>query len=399
MKKEKNLFKRIWLWFKGLSILKKGLIAIPFIIVALFFSCRGGDKVYYETSALKMGSIQDIVEASGTINPVSQTEVGTQVSGTVYKLYVDFNSPVKKGQLLAEIDPATLKQQVLQQEASLMKAQSELTNAERTYERYKQLFENNYVSKSELDTTETQYLTSKASYVQAQASLEKAKTDLAYTKITSPVDGIVITRDVDLGQTVAASFNTPTLFLVAQDLTKMQIEVKVSEADIIKVQEGQSVTFTIDGYPQADFSGVVNQVRLSPETVQGMVAYTVVISVDNKDLKLKPGMTANVTIVTEKKDNVLLAPNAALRYTPKNNTERYKTQGIWILTKEGPERIDIKTGLMDDKNTEIISDYLIEGDEAITSESANAKATKSLLSAPNNRQQRQEQQKRQQSIR
>ncbi|MGB2579777.1 HlyD family secretion protein [Elusimicrobium simillimum] len=374
--------KSLLAWFLGLSLFKKALVLAPVVIIILIIIFSGGEKMYYETAAITKGSIKEVVEASGTINPVAQTEVGTQVSGTIYKMYVDYNTPVKMGQLLAEIDPATLKQQVLQQEASLMKTQSELANSQRTYDRYKELYKENFVSKSELDQAETTYLTNKASTIQAQASLEKAKTDLAYTKITSPVDGIVISRSVDLGQTVAASFNTPTLFLVAQDLTKMQIEVKVSEADIIKVEEGQDVTFTIDGYPTANFKGKVNQVRLSPETVQGMVAYTVVILVDNPELKLKPGMTANVTIVTQQKEDVLLAPNAALRYSPKASTEKYRSQGIWLLTKNGPERIDIKTGIMDDKNTEIMSGDISEGEEAIISESTTAKQTKSLFAAP-----------------
>ncbi|ACC98728.1 Efflux transporter, RND family, MFP subunit [Elusimicrobium minutum Pei191] len=374
--------KSLFNWFKKLSLLKKSLILLPLIIVIIFLITRGGDKIFYETEPVRIGSIREVVEASGTINPVSQTEVGTQVSGTIYKLYVDFNSPVKRGQLLAEIDPATLRQQVLQQEASLMKAQSELTNSQRTYERYQQLYAQNFVSKSELDQAETTYLTNQANTIQAKASLAKAKTDLDYTRITSPVDGIVISRAVDLGQTVAASFNTPTLFLVAQDLTKMQIEVPVSEADIIKVQEGQNVTFTIDGYPSVTFKGVVNQVRLSPETVQGMVAYTVIIMVDNPELKLKPGMTANVTIITQEKDDAKLVPNAALRFTPKSSTEKYRSQGIWVLTKQGPERIDIKTGIMDDKNTEIISDQINVGDEVIIAETTNAKQKKSLFAGP-----------------
>ncbi|MDR0291991.1 MAG: efflux RND transporter periplasmic adaptor subunit [Elusimicrobium sp.] len=380
---------KFFLWLKNLSWFKKGLILLPFILIAAyFFMTRGSGKIYYETAPLTKGVIQDVVQASGTINPVAQTQVGTQVSGTIYKMYVDFNSPVKKGQLLAEIDPASFQQAVLQQQAALMKVQSQLANSERTYKRYKELYAENFVARSDLDSAETTYLTDKASAVQAQAALDNAKTNLSYTKIVSPVDGIVITRAVDLGQTVAASFNTPTLFLVAQDLTKMQIEVSVSEADIIKVHEGQSVLFTIDGYPNTNFNGVVNQVRLSPQTVQGMVAYTVVILVDNQDQKLKPGMTANVTIITQKKENVLLAPNAALRYTPKSSTEKYKSRGIWILQNGVPTRIDIKTGIQDDKNTEITSGGVKEGDAAITSESTTVQKKSSLLGTPGRPQRR-----------
>ncbi|MCL2888179.1 MAG: efflux RND transporter periplasmic adaptor subunit [Elusimicrobia bacterium] len=381
--------KAFFLWLKNLSWFKKGLILLPFIIIAAyFFMTRNSGKIYYETVPLARGSIQDVVQASGTINPVVQTEVGTQVSGTIYKLYVDFNSPVTKGQLLAEIDPAPFQQAVLQQSAALTKAQSQLANSQRTFERYKELYAQNFVAKSDLDTAETQYLSDKSSAVQAQAALDTAKTNLGYTKIVSPVDGIVITRAVDLGQTVAASFNTPTLFLVAQDLTKMQIEVLVSEADIIKVKEGQNVTFTIDGYPNTNFNGIVNQVRLSPQTVQGMVAYTVIILVDNQDQKLKPGMTASVTIITQQKDNVLLAPNVALRYAPKDSTEKYKSRGIWLLQNGVPVRIDIKTGIQDDKNTEIVSGDVKEGDLAITSESTTVQKKSSLLAVPGRPQRR-----------
>lgn len=369
------------------------ILLLVIIAAAVYLFLPKNGKIYYETAEVVRGDIVDKVEASGTINPVSQTNVGTQVSGIIYKLYVDFNTPVKKGAMLAEIDPATLEATLLQQEAALMKAESNMKNDERTYDRYKQLYKQDFVAKSELDSAETQYLSSKASYIQAKASVDKAKTDLQYTKITSPVDGIVISRAVDLGQTVAASFQTPTLFIVAQDLTKMQIEVKVSEADIIAVKEGQRVTFNIDGYPGEEFAGKVNQVRLSAETVQGMVAYTVVISVDNSDLKLKPGMTANITIITNEKNDVLLVSNSALRYSPASSTEKFRSRGVWLLKNGAPVRVEITPGIMDDRYTEIASGGVQDGDMAITMETTSAKQAKSLFGAnpPNRNQQRREQ--------
>lgn len=371
--KEKLL--KMWTWIKNLSLFKKALIILVIIIAVFIFSCGGGSEISYTATPLKKGEIVDKVEASGTINPVSQTNVGTQVSGTIHRLYVDFNSPVKKNDILAEIDPAVLEAAVLQQKASLMRAESTLANDQRTYERYKTLYKQNFVAKSELDSAETQFLSSKAAAIQAQASLDKAETDLSYTKIISPVDGIVISRAVDLGQTVAASFQTPTLFIVAQDLTKMQIEVAVSEADIIKVKEGQTADFNIDGYPNKTFKGKITQVRNSPETVQNVVSYKVIVSVDNADLLLKPGMTANVSIITEEKDGVFLAPNAALRFSPSISTERFRQQGVWALEDGAPVRYSIKAGIMDDKNTEISGEGLHEGMQLITAESASKAAS------------------------
>jgi len=371
-----NIIKKIFSWIWNIGLFKKLLILAVVIALALYFLLRGSGGISYITVPLQKGDISDKVEASGTINPVSQTNVGTQVSGIISKMYVDYNTPVKKGQLLAEIDPASLEAAVVQQKANLMKAQSALANDQRTYERYKTLYDQNFVAKSDLDSAETQYLSSKANAIQAQAALDKANTDLKYTKIVSPVDGVVIDRAVDVGQTVAASFQTPTLFTVAQDLTKMQIEVAVSEADIIKVKEGQKVTFTIDGYPNTNFPGVITQVRNSPVTVQNVVSYTVIVSVDNKDGRLRPGMTANVSIVTETKTGVLLAPNAALRYAPSTSTEKFKRQGIWVLEKTGPVRYDVRAGIMDDKNTEVSGTGVVEGMQVITGETTGAAAAK-----------------------
>ena len=235
-------------------------------------------------------------------------------------MYVDFNSPVKKGQLLAQIDPSIFEAQVAQgsanvynAQANLQKIKSILINDEKTYNRNKSLYERNFISKSEVDLAETTYNSDKAQIASAQAQIAQAsaalrnnQTNLRYTRIISPVNGIVITRNVDVGQTVAASFQTPTLFLVAQDLTKMQIDTNVAEADIGKVQLNQDVEYTLDGYPDMTFKGKVKQIRITPTTVQNVVTYDVVVNVDNKDLKLKPGMTANVSIISSKKKNILM---------------------------------------------------------------------------------------------
>lgn len=218
----------------------------------------------------------------------------------------------------------------------------------------------------------------KAQISQYQATLKTALTNLGYTKIIAPVDGTVISREIDLGSPVAASFQAPELFTIAQDLTKMQIEVSVSEADIGRVEEGQDVTYTLDGYPDSTFTGKVTQVRLSPTTESNVVTYTVIVDVNNEDLKLKPGMTANVSIITDKSENVLCVPNMALKFTPDINGPKYKNQGIWILEKGKPKRVEIETGAYNDSSTEIISDKIQEGTDVIIS-------IKSKKSKQNNR--------------
>ena len=321
------------------------------------------------------------VEASGTINPVTQTSVGTQVSGKVEKLYVDYNSQVKKGDLLAVIDPSTYESNVLQQEANLQKVQSVATNAKRNLERYKTLYNQDLVAKSELDNAETDYLSAYAQVVQAKASLDKAKIDLGYTKIISPVNGIIISKEVELGQTVAASFQTPTLFLVAEDLTKMQIEVNISEADISKIKEGQEVEFSVDAYPTTVFKAKVKQVRNSATTISNVVTYTVVVEFDNSDMKLKPGMTANVSIISAKCEDCLTVSNQALRFVPPSSaqiegpsTKFYKNQGLWVQGKEGLKRIEVQTGITDGNRTQIISNEITQDTPIIVSSNeANAK--------------------------
>lgn len=337
---------------------------------------KNGEKIV--TQKIDTCTITQIVEASGTINPVNTVSVGSTVSGLIKEIYVDFNSEVKKGQILAQIDPATFEAAVQQSEASinnakatLAKLQAEEDLAKVTYTRYKNLYAKNFVAKSELDQVESNYKSikaqinsAKAQISQAQAQYKTAKTNLSYTKIIAPVDGTIISRKIDLGQPVAASFQAPELFTIAQDLKKMQIEVNVSEADIGKVKEGQEVIYTLDGYPDDEFKGTVSQVRLSSTTVSNVVTYSVIVDVENEDLKLKPGMTANVSIITEKKENILCAPNSALKVSL-DKDKKYENQGIWVIEKRKPVRIDIEVGASDDNVFEVISEKIKKGDEIV----------------------------------
>ena len=366
----------------GKLLLKKRVI-IPIIVAAALgaygYSYVQSHKVTYMTKELSRCTITDVVEASGTINPVNTVSVGSTVSGLMKEIYVDYNSEVKKGQLLAQIDPATFQAQVDQNraqinnaEANLAKLNAEMVYAEKTYIRYKNLYKKNFVARSELDQAESDYLAKKASIgaqrasiAQSRASYNTAMTNLGYTKIVAPVDGTIISRDIDVGQPVAASFQAPELFTIAQDLTKMQIEVNVSEADIGSVKEGQEVEYTLDGYPDSTFYGKVTQVRLDSTTTSNVVTYTVIVSVSNDDLKLKPGMTANVSIITKRSENVMCAPSVAMKYSPETNGQKYKNPGIWVLENGKPKRIDIKEGASDDSNVEIISKVLKVGDKII----------------------------------
>lgn len=355
------------------------IIGIVCLLLLLIIIKSGNKTKQYETQPIEKHTITQVVEASGTINPVNIVSVGSTVSGPISKIYVDYNSMVKKGQLLAEIDPRLSKQTVEQNRAAIASAQANLrdmqANAEmsrKTLRRYQNLYKRNFVPKSELDQAINDYKSdmakissARADIAKAQAQCRGAELSLSYTKIVAPVDGMIISREIDVGQAVAASFQAPELFTIAQDLQKMQIEVNVSEADIGKVKEGQDVEYTLDGYPDTTFKGKVTQVRISPTTVSNVVTYSVIVGVDNKDLKLKPGMTANVSIITAKHENVLCVPNFALKFTPNPEGPKYEKQGIWVLIKHHLKRIEIATGLSDDSYTEVISPYIKEGDTVI----------------------------------
>lgn len=359
--------------------MKKIIIAIAvFLLIATPFILKGNkdNKAEYIKEPIQARTITQIVEATGTIEPINTVSIGSQVSGRIEQIFVDYNTQVEKGQQLAQIDTSLFEAQLQQAKANINNAQATLAKNKalleydtKTYHRYKNLYDRNLVSKNDLDSAESAYKSdlaqvaaAKAQIMQAQANFATASANMGYTKIVSPVKGTVISKEVEVGQTVAASFQTPTLFTVAEDLTKMRIETSVSEADIGKVKEGQEVEYTLDGYPDSVFKGVVTQVRLSPTTESNVVTYTVVIEVENEEGKLLPGMTANVSIITGKKENILTVPNVALKFTVAGNKQKYDKKGIWIDKKGKPVRVNIETGVSDDSYSEIISDEIKEGD-------------------------------------
>lgn len=367
--------------------MKKKIIIIIISVLVILLICGGAVWINknqdsgYVTVPAEKATIIEAVEASGTVNPVNTVDIGTQVSGIIKDIYVDYNSKVTKGQLLAQIDPSLFQAQVDKARGDLdaarsnkAKIQAMMVYDKKNYDRYRKLYTKNYVSKSEVDLAEATYKSDLAQIAaaqgtinQAQATLKNNMTNLQYTRIISPVDGIVVSRAVDIGQTVAASFQTPTLFQVAQDLTKMQIEVNVSEADIGKIKKGQSVEYTLDGYADEVFHGKVSEVRIAPTTVSNVVTYTVIVEVDNKEQKMIPGMTANASIITNKSEDVICVPTDALKFTPTEITggKKFKEQGLWVLRNNKPERISIKTGAKDSDRIEIISSQIQENDKVI----------------------------------
>lgn len=355
------------------------ILAICIILTMLFVFVGKKKSIKYQTAIVEKGTVMEKVEATGTIKPVQTVEIGAQVSGMIKEVYVDYNSHVKKGQLLAQIDTSLFQAQVDQAQATLAvkqanykKYRNQTAYKKATYARYQKLYNQGYVSKDSLESAKTDYnvnlaetASTRADIQQASATLRNNLANLRYCRIVSPVDGVVISKNVEVGQTVASSFQTPTLFEVAQDLTKMRIEASVSEADIGKVKQGQEVDYTLDGYPDKIFKGVVSQVRLASTTTNNVVTYTVVVDVNNPDGILIPGMTANIEIITNKKENILTVPHAALKFVPQNHKEKYEKQGVWVLRKRKPVRVSIETGISDDFVTEVSSSELQEGDVVI----------------------------------
>lgn len=393
---KKNIFSRLWTGFKNTSkwiklLLLLGLCAAGFFGWKLWF--KAPERPQFRTAEIKKGDIEDIVEASGPLAPVTTTEVGALVSGEILKIYVDYNSEVKKGDLLALIDPTQIQTDYDQAQASLSSAKESLESekmsynlAEANFKRYKALYAKNYVAKTDLEQYELSYVNAKSSLnsaesrvIQAQASLDRAKKDLDNTRIVSPIDGVVLTKKVSEGQSLTSGYATPEMFTLAQDLSKMQIEAKVSEADVVKIKDGQTARFTLDGYPDEKFSGVIRQVRTnyssssssssSYSSSSSSTTYTVVIDVDNAEGKFKPGMTATITIQTADKKGVLLVPNEALRFSPSSNKEKFDTTGVWIW-EEGkePKREEVKMGIMSERTTEVSAPSLKEGQKVIVSE-------------------------------
>ena len=366
--------------------MKKWIAAVLLLALAtggvIFYYGRSEPPPKYKLEKITRGAIVASVTASGTVNAVTTVLVGTQVSGTIKSIYVDFNSLVRKGQLIALIDPATFESQVEQARANLLsaranleKADAALVDAKRTFERNESLFQQNLIAQSDRDTAETNYLSAKAQVdasraqiAQNEAALNYSITSLKYTRIISPVDGIVVSRSVDIGQTVAASFQTPTLFTIAQDLTKMQIDTSVSEADIGRIREKNPVEFSVDAYPDTVFKGEVSEIRNAPVIVQNVVTYDVVVKVDNPELRLKPGMTANVSVIIASKNSVLRISNGALRFTPpdfKRSETGGTSAGAWVLDGGKPRQVREATGISDGNYTELVSGELKEGDDVI----------------------------------
>ncbi len=372
-----------------LTVLVVGLAIAGYV----FFNGERKAPVRYRSASIERGSVISLVTATGSINPVVSVQVGTQVSGMIKSLHADFNSVVKTGDIVAVIDPEPFKarrdQAVSNLEmarANVARTRTELAQRRRELDRAKSLIEQQFVSQNDVDVAitnfqgaEAQVNVSSAQVRQAEAALNAAELDLKYTVIRSPVNGIVVARNVEVGQTIAASFATPNLFLIALDLTKMQVDTNVSESDIGGIAEGKEATFTVDAYPGYQFSGTIRQVRLAPINVQNVVTYNVVVGVDNKDLRLKPGMTANVSIVVAQKEDVLKVPNAALRFMPPKSAgsegEPRKTKAgglssiphmLWKSTETGElEVIPVQTGISDGVATEIVEGTLAEGDLVI----------------------------------
>jgi HlyD family secretion protein len=405
---------------------------------------QNGSNQKFRTTKVERGEISTTVTATGTINPVITVLVGSQVSGTIKALYADFNSRVKEGQVIAQIDPALFEAQVDQARANVLNAQANVLNAQanlksaqanvekagvtvsdakRTLDRNRPLVERKVIAQSVFDTAQTNYdsavaqqeaakaqlesaksqvESSKAQLEQTKAALKLAETNLRYTTIRSPVNGTVISRNVDVGQTVAASLQAPTLFTIAKDLTQMQVNANVSEADIGRLAVGQESTFTVDAYPERTFRGKISEIRNAPLTIQNVVTYDVVIQVENKDLRLKPGMTANVSILVAHKEGILKVSNAALRFRPesvkggevgaKSKGELSKGQGlsggsrstqgegkltgrVWVLSPEGkPKAVPIVIGISNGTFSEVVSGVLQEGTEVIFEETSNKKS-------------------------
>ena len=358
-----------FIWRKKWWILLIGAAAIA---VKLILSDPAGKNPEYVTLNITRGDLRQVVSASGEIQPVNTVNVGSQVSGTIDNLFVDFNSKVKKGDVLLTIEPSVLQASVDEARASLDSAISQRNFAKSEYERNKMLYSEDFISRAEMEQSQTQYEQSEQSVKRAQSTYDRAVTNLGYATIVSPVDGTVISRKVDVGQTVAASFQTPDLFEIAEDLTKMQIETAVSEADIGVIKEGQTVTFTVDAYPTETFDGIVRQVRLAPTTTSNVVVYTVVIDVDNSDLRLMPGMTAFVTIIISEKENVWKAANAAFLVrsfanflSPEDINGASPASHLALLRDGAVVLVPYTKGLSTATETEIMSDEIEMGDQII----------------------------------
>ncbi len=362
--------------------MSKKLILLATILLAVgltFWLVSSGKKnkePKYKIEKVQLGNITATVTATGTLSAFETVQVGSQVSGIISKIYVDFNSQVKKGQLVAELDPASFQAQADQRRADLERARVEARNAGVAYTRAKNLMENQLLSPSEYDIALASLQSSQAGVKQAEAALRLAVNNLTYTKIVSPIDGVVVDRQYDIGQTVAASFQAPTLFTIAQDLKKMQVATNIDEADIGKINVGSTATFSVDAFPDRKFEGTISQIRLSTQVVQNVVTYPVLIDVDNPELQLKPGMTANVSIPVESATNVLKIPNAALRFRPDpsdlaepprdDEGPQRKETVVYVTNEAGKLKpVPVKTSITDGNFTAVESPQLAAGQNIV----------------------------------
>ena len=359
------------------------LLAILFTLLSAaaaglwYWTTKSGSvQEKYKTQAVDRGDIVQVISANGTLNPVVLVNVGTQVSGTAYKLHADFNDPVKAGQILVELDPSLFQAQLRLSEANVSSARATLELAKNRMTRNRALREQGFISAEALDSFEQQLEAARAQLAANVAQLERDRTNLNYSVIRSPISGVVIARNVDIGQTVAASFQTPTLFQIAQDLREMQIDTSIAEADIGQIHLGQEVHFTVDAYQEREFTGTVEQVRLNPTIQQNVVSYNVIVAVPNDDGTLLPGMTANVRFTTNQKKAVLRVANAALRYRPaaadpdsSRTVAGQPGKHLLYRVQEGkPMAVNVKTGISDNNFTEIVEGEIREGDNLIIRE-------------------------------
>jgi HlyD family secretion protein len=345
---------------------------VAVIAIAAHFLLKASPKdgFNFETAVLTTGKVSTSVTATGTIEPMTEVEVGTQVSGKISKIYVDYNSVVKAGDVLAEIDKTNLQTEYNTQMQAVQSSKVEFDYQEKNFQRSEELYKKNLISETDYETAKYSYEKAKSSYKQNVSNLDKTKTNLGYATIYSPIDGVVLSREVEEGQTVAASFSTPTMFVIARDLTKMQVVANVDEADIGNVKQNQRVSFTVDAYPEDVFEGTVSQVRLNPTTTSNVVTYQVIVNAPNPDLKLKPGLTANITIYTVEKNGIQVLSNQAFNFKPDstilahngfeivNKTSEISVFGakyVWILRGKTLIKTTATTGETDGINTEVLS--------------------------------------------
>ncbi|MCR4613571.1 MAG: efflux RND transporter periplasmic adaptor subunit [Bacteroidaceae bacterium] len=386
-------------------------ISLYFVLCTLYFltvACSNSPKVTYTTEAARKQNITSSITATGTIEPVTEVEVGTQVSGIIAHIYVDYNSVVHRGDVIAELDKTNLLSELASAQSNLANAQANLSYQSANYQRFKTLYDKGLISANEYEQARLTYEQARQQIVVQQQNVQKAKTNLGYATITAPIDGVVLAKKVEEGQTVASAMTTPTLFIIAQDLTDMRVIADIDEADIGGVKEGQRVTFTVDAYPEDVFNGNVTQVRQQATTESNVVTYEVVISARNDDLKLKPGLTANVTIYTAEKNDVLAVPSKALRFQP---TEAMLAEDETIENVDAPQKvwkqdgkvfraIAVQTGMTNGTLTEITAG-LKEGDEVITEfqivggeeEAGPQQQNNPFMPGPRNRNQNQQQKK------